>query len=433
MASLQTSSLILSSSSSSTSFSSNRINAALQLPDLPRDRFTVLQNRTRKMVEGLNLKVDRFPNTFPVLENNNNNVSTTTPPDSAATSKFTEQFYAILEAVADRVEMHNNIGVQRNNWNTLLLNSINMITLTASTMAGVAAATSGGGAGMSLLALKLSSTLLFSAAAGMLLVMNKIQPSQLAEEQRNAARLFKQLQNQFQTVVSLRAPTEQDVKDAMEKVLALDKAYPLPLLGAMIEKFPEKFEHAVWWPSSKSKSRSNLYSSTTTAKKNGWSEELEAEMREIVQVVKGKDREDYERLGNIALKINKSLAIAGPLLTGIAALSSPFIGNGSLGAVVAVTTGALASAVNSFEHGGQVGMVIEMYRNCAGFFKLMEDSIEATLEESDVEKRENGELFQMKVALQLGRSLPQLNHIAAKSAASRMEGIAVDEFASRLF
>ncbi|XP_015883495.3 probable F-box protein At4g22030 [Ziziphus jujuba] len=433
MASLQTSSLILSSSSSSTSFSSNRINAALQLPDLPRDRYTVIQNRTRKMVEGLNLKVDRFPNTFPVLENNNNNVSTITPPDSAATSKFTEQFYAILEAVADRVEMHNNIGVQRNNWNTLLLNSINMITLTASTMAGVAAATSGGGAGMSLLALKLSSTLLFSEAAGMLLVMNKIQPSQLAEEQRNAARLFKQLLKQFQTVVSLRAPNEQDVKDAMEKVLALDKAYPLPLLGAMIEKFPEKFEHAVWWPSSKSKSRSNLYSSTTTAKKNGWSEELEAEMREIVQVVKGKDREDYERLGNIALKINKSLAIAGPLLMGIAALSSPFIGNGSLGAVVAVTTGALASAVNSFEHGGQVGMVIEMYRNCAGFFKLMEDSIEATLEESDVEKRENGELFQMKVALQLGRSLPQLNHIAAKSAASRMEGIAVDEFASRLF
>ncbi|KAH7545722.1 hypothetical protein FEM48_Zijuj01G0123800 [Ziziphus jujuba var. spinosa] len=435
MASLQTSSLIFSSSSSSCP-SKNRINAALQLPELPK----LVKTQTRKVVERLNFQaVDGSTNTIPLqkIDNNNNNVFTI--PELAesfnlsSTSKATAQFYAILEAVADRVEMHSNMGEQRNNWNTLLLNSINMITLTASTMAGVAAATTGGGAGMSLLALKLSSTLLFSAAAGMLLVMNKIQPSQLAEEQRNAARLFKQLQNQFQTVVSLRAPTEQDVKDAMEKVLALDKAYPLPLLGAMIEKFPEKFEHAVWWPSSKSKSRSNLYSSNTTAKKNGWGEELEAEMREIVQVVKGKDREDYERLGNIALKINKSLAIAGPLLTGIAALSSPFIGNGSLGAVVAVTTGALASAVNSFEHGGQVGMVIEMYRNCAGFFKLMEDSIEATLEESDVEKRENGELLQMKVALQLGRSLPQLNHIAAKSAASRMEGIAVDEFASKLF
>ncbi|KAJ0017652.1 hypothetical protein Pint_09882 [Pistacia integerrima] len=104
----------------------------------------------------------------------------------------TAQLYAILEAVADRVEMHNNIGPQRDNWNTLLLNSINMISLTAATMAGVAATAAVGVS--SLLALKLSSTLLFSAAAGMMVIVNKIQPSQLAEEQRNATRLFKQLQ-----------------------------------------------------------------------------------------------------------------------------------------------------------------------------------------------------------------------------------------------
>ena len=69
----------------------------------------------------------------------------------------------------------------------LLLNSINMLTLVASTMAGVA----GSYDGAPVLALKLSSTLLFSAATGMLLSTNKIQPSQLAEEQRNVARLFK--------------------------------------------------------------------------------------------------------------------------------------------------------------------------------------------------------------------------------------------------
>ena len=88
----------------------------------------------------------------------------------------------------------------------------------------------------------ISSTLLFSAATGMLLIMNKIQPSQLAEEQRNATRLFKQLYSQIRTTLALRDPTALDVKDAMEKTLALDKAYPLPLLGKMIEKFPENFE-----------------------------------------------------------------------------------------------------------------------------------------------------------------------------------------------
>jgi len=51
-----------------------------------------------------------------------------------------------------------------------------MITLTATTMAGVTATCS---AGAPLLALKLSSGLLFSAVTGMLLVMNKIQPSLL--------------------------------------------------------------------------------------------------------------------------------------------------------------------------------------------------------------------------------------------------------------
>ena len=47
----------------------------------------------------------------------------------------------------------------------LLLNSINMLTLAASTMAGVA----GSYDGAPVLALKLSSALLFSAATGMLL------------------------------------------------------------------------------------------------------------------------------------------------------------------------------------------------------------------------------------------------------------------------
>ncbi|PPS19995.1 hypothetical protein GOBAR_AA00550 [Gossypium barbadense] len=368
-----------------------------------------------------------FINTIP----NEKCAVTKTPlvQETSSVSMATMQLYAILETVADRVEMHKNIGNQRENWNTLLLNSTNMMILTGATMAGVTASH-----GVSVLGLKLGSILLFSAATATLVIMNKIQPSQLVEEQRKATKLFKQLGSQVQTLITVGSPIKEDVKDVMAKILVIDKAYPLALLGGvMLEKFPESLEHAVWWPRNESQ-KDNINRKVEMG--NGWTKELEMEMREIVEVIKRKDSEDYERLGNKALKINKVLATSGTLLTGIAALASTFMGSSNIGpwaAIVATITGALASAVNTFEHGGQVGMVFEMYRNNAGFFKYMQESIESTLDESDVKKREQGALFEMKVALQLGRSLSQLRNLAKKSSYSRLEGIPIDEFASKLF
>ncbi|KAL2341300.1 hypothetical protein Fmac_009240 [Flemingia macrophylla] len=421
MSSLQISSLL-----SNTFCSSPSIKSSIHVPNLRIPlSLTPKPKPSRKLYEELN----GFSHTIPTLQDtscNNNNDN--------KTSKATIQLYTILEAVADRVEMHHNIGEQRDNWNTLLLNSINMLTLTATAMAGVAATISANAA--PLLALKLSSTLLFSASTGMLVLMNKIQPSQLAEEQRNATRLFKQLQSHIETTLAIGTPTEEDIKDAMERVLALDKAYPLPLLGAMLEKFPKKFEPAVWWPSSlKRINNAKIFKERKQGKRNGWNEGLEMELRDVLEVVKAKDMKDYERLGNLVLKVNKSLAIAGPLLTGIAAVGSACVSQGqgsSWAPIVSVLGGALATAVNSFEHGGQVGMVSEMYRNCGGFFQLLENSIQETMEE-DEDQRENGELFEMKLALKLGRSLSQLRDLARKSAYSRVEGTDPDEFASKLF
>ncbi|PNX81043.1 hypothetical protein L195_g037058 [Trifolium pratense] len=382
---------------------------------------------TGKLVEGLTLK----DSSIPLVLLGKNDFSNST----ISNNSITMQLYAVFDSVSDRIEMHKNIGEQRQNWNNLLLNNINMITLTATTLTGVAAAS--GAIGAPLLALKLSSTLLFSAATFMLLIMNKIQPSQLAEEQRNATRLYKQLRTQIKTKITLGNLTEQDVESSIEKVLALDKAYPLPLLGAMLEKFPSEYQPAVWWPKKRKEGNAaerkmkNRKNSTT----NGWNEELEIEMKEVIEVMKRKDIEDYERLGNIALKVNKSLAIAGPLLSGIAAIGSAFVGNddGFWSALVPVMAGSMACAVNGFEHGGQVGMVFEMYRNCGGFFKMLGESIESTLEESDLEKRENGEIFEIKMALMLGRSVSELRQLASKSAACCMEGISIEEFASKLF
>ncbi|KAJ4838753.1 hypothetical protein Tsubulata_029164 [Turnera subulata] len=392
--------------------------AALSVPPLPRIRFPAPKRpQGEESYTRQTIPVDDQDTTRGVLVEDDNKTSSSSRKSTAA------KLYATLEAVADRVEMHRNIGEQRNNWNTLLLNSVNMITLTAATMTGVAA-TAGAPQGGSLLALKLSSTLLFSAAAGMLVIMNKIQPSQLAEEQRNAARLFEQLHNQIQTTLALNNYTEVDVKNAMEKVLALDAAYPLPLLGKMIEKFPEEFEPAVWWPKPNEPQ-------VTKSKTHIWSEELAQEMSQVVRVLRTKDSEDYMRLGNLALKVNKILAISGPLLTGVAAAASAFVGDGSCAGTVAVMAGAMAGIVNTLEHGGQVGMVVEMYRNCAGFFTFMEESIESAA--AAAEGREDGEMLEMKVALQLGRSPSQLRDLAHKSSSSLLDGTAVDEFASKLF
>ncbi|KAF7840612.1 putative F-box protein [Senna tora] len=426
MASIHITSSSLLSSSPKTKTLLFHVNAAINVPKFPNLNPSLPSKKLFQELNGFSLS---HTHNHTVIPSSQTNIA-------ADRDLIRSELYAILEIVADRIEMHHNIGEQRNNWNTLLLNSINMITLAASTMAGVAGAAVFGGSAASLLALKLSSALLFSAATGMLVIMNKIQPSQLAEEQRNATRLFRQLQAEIETTLAIGNPTADDVKNVIAKVLALDKAYPLPLLGAMVEKFPERFEPATWWPSRRIRGGANLRRKEARIprkNRNGWSEGLETELKEVMEVVKRKDVEDYERLGNLALRVNKSLAIAGPLLTGIAAVGSVFISpESSWSAIVPVMAGALSTAVNGVEHGGQVGMVAEMYRNCAGFFEMLEDSVEETIEE-DVERRENGELFEMKLALKLGRSLSQLRDLAKKSAYSRTEGSTIDEFASKLF
>ncbi|XP_043693139.1 probable F-box protein At4g22030 [Telopea speciosissima] len=430
-----------SCSSSSSRCLRSGTEATLQAPKLRSNRLILPRLLpTRDLVEELNMRSgynNTTTTTKPITESKPTN--TTKDIDrlnSNSNSKVVAELYTVMEAAADRAEMHANIGEQRNNWNHLLLTSINAITLTAATMVGLAAIACGTGA--PLLALKLSSTLLYSAATGMLVVMNKIQPSQLAEEQRNAARLFKQLEREIQTTLAIGTPTTRDVKDGMDKVLALDRAYPLPLLGTMLDKFPATVEPANWWPQQLQQKDLGDGNSRERKGNNGWNAKLEEEMRQIVGVLKRKDTEEYVRLSKLALKVNKTLAVSGPLLTGIAAVGSALVGSasqhqGSWAMFLGVTAGALGAIVNTMEHGGQVGMVFEMYRSNAGFFRLMEESIVANLKEREEKKRENGELFEMKVALQLGRSLSELRDLAASSSSLKRYGETIDEFASKLF
>nr|DAD38101.1 TPA_asm: hypothetical protein HUJ06_008742 [Nelumbo nucifera] len=174
MATLRTTSLLCSSSPSSSS-RRRRVSATLNTPKLQPSSLSFPKIRTTDLVEKW-------------IHNSHNITQTETKPfDTKVATKTTRddldvnskstviaELYAIMEAAADRAEMHANIQEQRNNWNHLLLTSINTITITAATMV-VLAETDGTGAPLA--ALKLSCTLLYTAATGMLLVMNKIQPS----------------------------------------------------------------------------------------------------------------------------------------------------------------------------------------------------------------------------------------------------------------
>ncbi|KAG8635186.1 hypothetical protein MANES_16G004700v8 [Manihot esculenta] len=419
MTTLQASSVLLSASSSSSScLHRGMIRAAIKEPNFRITPLSFLKLSNRGLMEELSFRGDfsipKTANTQMEKESNSGiNVNySTNKSDPLVIAKL----YALMEAVADRVEMHKNIGEQRDNWNHLLLNSINMITLTAATMCGLAATSP---------ALKVSSTILYLAATGLLAIMNSIQPSQLAEEQRNATRLFKQLHSQIHTLLSIGNPNIDDVNEAMEKVLALDRAYPLPLLGAMLEKFPSTVDPAVWWPQQRRKQAKGF---SRIMDGNGWNRELEDEMRWIVRILKNKDKEEYLKLGEKALKVHKVLAISGPLLTGLGALGAAFMGTNPWAAIVGVASGALATIVNTMEHGGQVGMVFEMYRSNAGFFKLMEEIIESNIRERM--GRENGQVLEMKVAVSLGRSLSELKHLATSYSRNEVD---IEEFGSKLF
>ena len=425
MASLQASRFLISNGSVSSCSQRGITRAAINLPKLKTSPFSLSKISTKDLIEEFELKRSGYTKTTTTHDDFSSNSPLINKRSSDPT--VIAKLHLIMESISDRVEMHKNIGEQRTNWNSLLLTSINTITLSAATMAAIAGTSLVGST--SLFALKVSSTLMYLSVTAMLLLMNKIQPSQLAEEQRNAARLFKQLQCQIQTMLAIGSPSENEVKYAMEKVMALDRAYPLPLLGTMLEKFPSRVEPAVWWPkNTRRKTKAGIRKSSNG---NGWNNELEGEMREIVKVLRKKDKADYLRLGEKAVRVNQVLAIAGPLLTGLAAIGAALVGHScSWAVVVGVVGGALASVVNTLEHGGQVGMVFEMYRSNAGFFEQIEESIESNLEEREVDRRENGEWFEMKVALQLGRSLTELKDLANSSSKN---GDEIKEFASKLF
>ncbi|KAJ1278614.1 hypothetical protein BS78_04G092300 [Paspalum vaginatum] len=312
-------------------------------------------------------------------------------PPTTADGTAAERLRLVAEAAADRAEMHDIIGRQRDNWNHLLLHSTNSLALAASALAALAP----GGAPAAA-----SAGALLATAAVTMAAVNTVQPSQLAEEQRNATRLWRQLERDARAALEHRVVVgEADVEAAVDRVLALDAAYPLPLLPGMLEKFPKE------------------------------------EMRGLLRVLRAKDEHQYLAAGKLVLRANRALAVAGPALAGagaVAAAAASIGAGGSWASGAAVACGALAAAANTVEHGGQLGMLFELLRNCAGFYRKVQEDIEAALGEPDAERRENGDVFRTRVALLLGRSVSELRQFR-RVASPSVGDDDIKDYAGKLF
>nr|BAD21848.1 F-box family protein-like [Oryza sativa Japonica Group]BAD22103.1 F-box family protein-like [Oryza sativa Japonica Group] len=167
----------------------------------------------------------------------------------------------------------------------------------------------------------------------------------------------------------------------MDRVLALDAAYPLPLLPVMLDKFPKV-----------AATNGAAGRRATAMAGNGWTQEVEEEMRDILRVIRAKDENEYVSVGKLVLALNKRLAMAGPALAGAATLAAAFIGSGEV----------VASRRTSRRR----------------------------LKEADVEQRENCKVFETKVALQLGRSTLELKKFKA-IASPTVKDEDIKEFAGR--
>ncbi|KAJ9169153.1 hypothetical protein P3X46_020615 [Hevea brasiliensis] len=86
-------------------------------------------------------------------------------------------------------------------------------------------------------------------------------------------------------MLSIGNPNIDDVNEAMEKVLALDRAYPLPLRGVMLEKFPSSVDPAICWPQQRRKQAKGF---GRMIDGNGWNRELKDEMRQIDGILRTK-------------------------------------------------------------------------------------------------------------------------------------------------
>jgi len=332
-------------------------------------------------------------------------------------SRLVAQLRNIALAAEDRKEMHAIIGVQRDNWNKLCHTTVNMTTIAAAILAAMNSSFS----------MSVAAFLLNSSAAGFMFLASKYQPSQLAEEQRTAARFHKLLARDIHNTLlidpRLRKNAHLYMKEVMAKLEALELAFPLPLKPNGLEKFPKTVTPSILGPKANlSKTEVLPTADANNNSTNGWTQTREEDLKLTAEKLKSSDIQIYLQQARNKELANKTLAILAPVLTATAALLSlltacncnwPATASTNTTTKLGIHLLPLANLISSicsiaavgcssFSNGGQIGMIFELYRNCAGYYEEMEQEIQTTIR-LPVSQREHGELFHQKIALQLGR------------------------------
>lgn len=311
----------------------------------------------------------------------------------------------LANAASDRAEMHNILAHQRDNWNKLF-----QFTLTAACMTSCVLSGLDGQAHSP--SLSVPALLLNSGSAVMMATINLFQPSQLAEEQRTAARLFHKLSSHIHYGLHTASHLCQDapslLRDCKRRLQALDKAFPMPLAPGGLDKFPAKVVPPVLIEPNDTPH--DPFPSTNVSRDviNGWDEHLTWELQQVAALLRRSDIPKYAGWAQNLVIVNRSLAFTAPILTASAAVlnatalaMTPTASASTLG-MWAASCSVMAAFAGSFLHDMQLGMVFELYRNSAGYYADVESDIKETLREP-VEKRENGALFRQRIAYQLGR------------------------------
>jgi hypothetical protein len=293
--------------------------------------------------------------------------------------------------------MHAIIGVQRDNWNKLCHMTVNMTTIAAAMLAAMNT-----GVGSTSLSMSVAAFLLNVGAAGFMFLASKYQPSQLAEEQRTASRFHKLLARDIDTTLLMDPRLRKDAHLYMEEVMgrlqALDVGFPLPLKPNGLEKFPKVVAPSVLGPVA-DLTETEIPGNNT----NGWTDAITKDLQRTADKLQTSDIAKYVRAARNKETPNKRLAISAPVFAVVAAVLS-LLGcwPGIQLAGVAAACSIVAVLLSSFSNGGQIGMIFELYRNCAGYYAEMEQDIQSTMR-IPVCQREDGELYHQKIALQLGR------------------------------
>ncbi|KAL2649263.1 hypothetical protein R1flu_017391 [Riccia fluitans] len=297
--------------------------------------------------------------------------------------------------VLDRVEMHLILAVQRDNWNRLFHTTITLASVSA-------AASAAANAAVPTLGLHMVSIILGAGAAMLMALVSKFQPSQLAEEQRHAARFFKRLGADIESTLNVDPRLREDASCYWERsvgtVHALDQAFPLPLTPIVVEKFPKRVRPSKLSGEISIPQPECLSSERQISSANGWTSCRMEELQRTAQLLRTSDVKEYVDLAEKAKFINLVLAISSPLLA-TAAVIVNMAGCPSVAAAVGV--GSLF--FHTLSHALQMGAVYEVYRNCAGYYNDVVESIDENLR-LPVERREDGAIFTHKVALLLGRN-----------------------------